>query len=141
HGAIASPPSSPYPPSSDRKAGTFTLTAADGALHGTSSSLTVSPAAADHLTFTAQPGSILAGSSMSAAVTVEVHDAYDNLVPSNDTISLATTPSASITPSSAAASAGVATFTALSMSKAGSFTLAASDAALNGTSSSFTISA
>ncbi len=62
-------------------AGSYTLTASDGALTGTTSgSFTVSPAAAAELAFTQQPADAMVGRPLSPAVTVTVQDAFGNTV-------------------------------------------------------------
>ncbi|MES1247893.1 MAG: invasin domain 3-containing protein, partial [Actinomycetota bacterium] len=126
-------------------ANTYTLTASDGALTtGTSSSFTISPAAAAKVTFTQQPSNATAGTSI-GTVKVAVQDSFGNTVTSdtsNVTVALTTPGGATLSGTkTVAAVAGVATFSGLSVDLANTYTLTASDGALTtGTSSSFTIS-
>ncbi len=77
-------------------AGAYTLTAGDGSLTAaTSNSFTIAPAAANHLAVVQQPSNITAGGVISPSVTIDVFDAYGNLVTgdtSNVTLALAITP-------------------------------------------------
>jgi hypothetical protein len=70
-------------------AGTQTLTASDGAVTG-SVTVTVNPAAADHLLFLQQPTDTAAGQTITPAVTVAVVDSFGNVVTSDnsDTVTL-----------------------------------------------------
>src|SRR5208337_4150743 len=110
----------------------------------TSSSFTISPAAAAKVVYAQQPTSTTAGSTISPAVTVDVEDQYNNLV---------TTDASSVTLSvhigsgslngtlTESASGGIATFSNLSINTADNYTLSANDGSLTGaTSGSFTIS-
>src|SRR5262249_49872329 len=76
----------------DKAASGYTLTfSASGLTDATSTPFTVSPAAADHLDFTVQPTTTVAGDPITPAVVVEIHDAFDNVVTSdtrNVTLSL-----------------------------------------------------
>ncbi len=132
------------------KAGTgYTLTASDGALTGaTSGAFNITPAAANHLAFGVQPASTVAGVAISPAVTVQVLDQFNNLVTtdtSNVTVAIGTNPGGGALSGTAtvAAVGGVATFSTLSINKAGTgYTLTASDGALTGaTSSGFNVTA
>jgi hypothetical protein len=121
-------------------AGAQTLTASDSTLTpATTNSITISPAVASKLVFTTQPTSAVAGASI-GTVAVAVEDTYGNIVTGNSsTVTLAGTGLTGTT--SVAAVNGVATFTGLSMSQAGTQTLAASDVGLtSATSNSITIS-
>jgi hypothetical protein len=121
------------------KAGAQTLAITDSGLSATTNSITISPAAASQLVFTAQPTNAVTGASI-GTVTVAIEDAYGNVVTTNTTtITLATTsPITGIT--SVAAVNGVATFTGLSMSQTGSYTLSATDGTLTAaTSAAFTV--
>ena len=127
-------------------AGSYTLAASDGSLTGaTSNSLAISPAAASKLVFGQQPTNATAGVAISPAVTVEVEDAYGNVVTSNSStvtlkLSSGTFASGSST-ATATVSSGVATFSGLVIDTAGSYTLKATDGSLtSATSNSFTIS-
>jgi len=126
------------------EAGTYTLTASDGALTtAISTSITISHAAAAKVAFTSQPpASTASGTSFGAVVTVQ--DAAGNTVTGNTSqvsVALTTANGATLNGTkSVAASNGVATFSGLSIAKAGSYSLTATDGALNSAvSSSFTI--
>src|SRR5262249_60348178 len=68
-------------PSLNRGAPGHPLTASSGGLPGaTSSAFTITAAAANHLAFGQQPTNTAAGASLSPAVTVQVLDAFNNLV-------------------------------------------------------------
>jgi hypothetical protein len=92
-----------------------------------SAGFTVSSGVASQLAFTQQPSAVVAGATMSPAVTVTVEDAQGNTVTTaTGTVSLAlTTPAgATLTGGGAATvTSGVATFGALSVDKVGSYTL------------------
>jgi len=125
-------------------AGNYTLGAAENGLTGaTSGSFAVSPAAATHLVFTAQPGNTAAGALGSVAVTVE--DQFNNVVTgdtSNVTLAINSVSTTLGGTATVAAISGVATFSNLSVTKTGSYTLSATDGGLTaGTSNSFTIAA
>jgi len=126
------------------KAGTYTLTATDGALTpAVSTSITISHGAAAKLAFTSPPpASIAAGAGFGAVVTVQ--DAAGNTVTGNSSqVSVALTSANGATlggTKSVAASNGVATFSGLSVAKAGSYSLTATDSALTpAASSTFTV--
>lgn len=113
-----------------------------GVTGDTTTSFTVSPAAASQLAVTTQPTTTVAGVTLSPVV-VKVEDQYNNIVTtdsSNVTIALGgggATLSGTLT---VAASSGVATFSTLSMTQSGTYALAATDGILNGaTSSNFNI--
>src|SRR5262249_55688258 len=125
------------------KTGTgYTLTAADGSLTGaTSGTFNITPAAAHHLAFGAQPTTTVAGVAISPAVTVRVLDQFDNLVTgdsSNVTVAIGTNPGSGTLSgtTTVAASGGIATFSTLSINKTGvGYTLTAADASLSGATS------
>ncbi|HEV2325545.1 MAG TPA: Ig-like domain repeat protein [Terracidiphilus sp.] len=127
--------------------GTFTLSAADGSLTGaTSNSFTVNAGTAAKLAFSQQPTTTTAGNAISAAVTVDVEDAYGNLVTTDSSsVSIGISTGGVFSGSSTltvAASSGVAAFSNLVPTASGSFTLSASDGALAGTTSNaFTVNA
>jgi predicted outer membrane repeat protein len=110
-----------------RRAGTLGITGTDlanPAVTG-STSLTVAPAAADHLLFLQQPTDTAAGRTISPAVLVAVVDAYGNLETgdSSDTVTLSLgvnpgggTLSGTLT---VTVSGGIATFSDLSIDQAG----------------------
>jgi uncharacterized repeat protein (TIGR01451 family) len=131
------------------KAGTgYTLAASSDSLTGaTSSTFDITAAAPSKLAFLPQPGNTVAGVAISPAMTVQILDAFDNLTSStaNVTLAIGTNPNSgtlSGTPTVAAVD-GVATFSDLSIDKAGAgYTLAASSDSLTGaTSSTFDITA
>ncbi|HYV48249.1 MAG TPA: Ig-like domain-containing protein, partial [Myxococcaceae bacterium] len=132
------------------KVGTgYTLDATSGALPAvTSNPFNITPAAAAALAFAQQPSSAVAGVNISPAITVQVTDAFGNLVPtSTASVSLAI----GINPggdtlhgtTTATASGGTATFGAVNIQKVGTgYTLVASATGLTpATSSAFDISA
>ena len=132
------------------KAGTgYTLTATDGSLTGaTSSSFNITPAAASKVVFTAQPSNTAAGASISPAVQVSVEDANGNVVTSDNssvTVAIGTNPGGGTLGGTLTVAAvnGVATFSDLSINKAGTgYTLTATDGSLTrATSSAFNITA
>ncbi len=112
--------------------GTYTLQANATGLRGdTSRSFAISPAAADRLIFDVLPGNVLASSTISPAVKVDVIDPFGNLLTSDNTdqvsLSVASGPGGFTAGSttSVTVSAGVATFGNLSLSKSGAYTLMA----------------
>ncbi len=129
----------------DRTLG-FSATSLTGAISGT---VTISAGAASQLVFTQQPTALVAGATMSPAVTVTVEDASGNTVTTaSGTVSLALTApgGATLTGGGAATvTTGVATFAGLSVDKVGSYTLTpsttVSGVAALPASSSFTVSA
>jgi hypothetical protein len=135
-------------PAEFRTTGEQSITASDTAnpaITG-SASIDITPATPDGLSFTAQPGTTVAGENITPAVKVSVVDRFGNPVGAgtnsitvaignnagNGTLSGTTT---------AAAAAGVATFANLSINKIGAgYTLVASTGGLNsGTSAGFEI--
>ncbi len=115
-------------------------------LTGTESGIVVSPAAPSQLIFVQQPASATAGVAIDPAVTVEVEDAFGNVVTSDRstvtlTVSAGTFEDGSST-ATAAASSGVATFNGLTIDVAGSYSLAATDGTLtpSGASNVFAVS-
>jgi hypothetical protein len=125
----------------------YTLTAVDGTLtSATSSAFNITAGAADQLIFGVQPTNTIAGAIIGPAVTVKVEDSLGNVVTtdtSNVTMALGTNPSGGTVggTTTVAAVGGVATFSTLSINKAGfGYTLTAADSTLNGaTSSNFNI--
>jgi hypothetical protein len=129
-------------------AGTYTLKATSATQPSlaqvNSSSFIISPAAADHLAFGTQPSNTTAGQTISPAVTLRILDIFGNLTTSTANVSLAiaTGPSGSslLGTTTVAAAGGIATFSTLSIQKAGTYTLGASSTGLTGaTSNSFVI--
>ena len=131
------------------KAGTgYTLGASSTDLTGaTSSTFDITAAAAAKLAFLQQPSNTVAGVAISPAVTVRVLDAFDNLTSSTAdvTVAIGTSPGSGTLSgtTTVAAVSGVATFSNLSIDKAGTgYTFAASSVDLTGaTSSAFNITA
>ena len=125
----------------------YTLTAADSRLGGaTSGGFNITPAAADHLAFSVQPSSAVAGVAIKPAVTVQVLDQFNNLLTgdtSNVTVAIGTNAGGSTLSgtTTVAASGGIATFSTLSINKTGTgYTLSASDSSLgSATSGTFDI--
>ncbi|MGZ5567949.1 MAG: beta strand repeat-containing protein, partial [Limisphaerales bacterium] len=132
-------------------AGNITITFSSGSLtSATSSSVAVSPAAADHLVFTAQPGSATAGSTFGTQPSLITEDQFGNasiggltgnlnvtIALSSGTGSLQGTTTQDI---GTAAGNGTVTFTDLRIDTAGSKQLTASASGLTSvTSSAFTV--
>jgi hypothetical protein len=126
----------------------YTLTASSGTLTGaTSGTFNITPGPATQLDFDQGPTSATAGVAITPAVTVAIEDANGNVetADNTDTVGLAigTNPaSGTLTGGSAVAvSAGVATFSGLSVNKAGTgYTLTASSGTLtSATSGTFNI--
>jgi hypothetical protein len=132
------------------KVGTgYTLAATSGSLTGsTSSAFNITPAAADHLAFGVQLSNSVAGVAISPSVTVRILDQFNNLVTTstaNVTVAIGTNPGGGTLSGTAtvAAVGGIASFSTLSIDKAGTgYTLGATSGNLTGaTSSPFNISA
>jgi hypothetical protein len=145
----------------------YTFTAADGGVHtfsatlktagaqsitvtdlifgttGTQTGINVTPGAAKLLAFARPPSTATAGQAISPAVVVDVEDAYGNLVTGDSstvtvTLSSGTFAGGSNT-ASVQASGGVATFSALTIDKAGSYTLTASSSLTWSVSARFSV--
>jgi hypothetical protein len=132
------------------KAGTgYTLTATATGLSGTTSAaFTISAGAASQLVFTAPPSTAVAGHTITPAIQVSARDAQGNPVPGytgSVTVAVGTNPAGGTLAgtTTVAAVGGVATFSALSLDKAGTgYTLTAAATGLTGaTSPAFTINA
>ena len=130
------------------KTGTgYTLTANSTGLTGaTSTSFNITPGTASKLAFNVQPSTTTAGQAISPAVTVQVQDANGNVVTTDtSSVTIAISSGGAFSAGSTltvAASSGVATFSNLVPTVAGSFTLSASDGSLtSATSNSFTVNA
>jgi uncharacterized repeat protein (TIGR01451 family) len=115
---------------------------------GDSAPFTVIAGPPDHLSFGTQPSTTVAAQTISPAVTVQVEDAFNNLVVwdsvSQVSLAIGTNPGSGTLSGNAAttASGGIATFSALSIDTAGiGYTLNASSpaTATGATSSAFTI--
>jgi adhesin/invasin len=125
-------------------AGAKHLNASTGALAPVASDpFTVSAAAASALTFEQQPSAVVAGATMTPAVTVRVRDAFGNAVP-GATVALSLVGSGTLTGGAAAASdsTGLTSFAALSVDLVGSKQLNATCGALTPlASNTFAVSA
>ena len=131
--------------------GSESLRATDGSLSSaTSNTFTVKPVppvigAASQIAFSQQPFSVTAGSVITPSVSVQVLDANGNLVDTDTsvvTLTIGSGPAGAVLGGtfSVAAVAGVATFTDITLSLAGTYTLHAADGALSAaTSASFTV--
>ena len=129
----------------DTVAEAITITATStGSKTGTSSSITINPAAASKLAFSTQPVDTTYGTTQ-AGVVVQIRDLFNNNVSqSGTTISVALNEAGTLggTTSVASGASGSATFSTLTINRAGSKTLTASAAGLTpATSSSFAINA
>jgi hypothetical protein len=129
------------------KSGTYTLTATDGSLtSAVSTAVTISAGTPAQLVFAQQPSNTAATSAISPAITVNVLDQFGNLTSSAAAVDVAigTNPGAGVLSGThpQPASSGVATFSNLSIDKAGAgYTLTATSAGLPSvTSNIFTIS-
>ena len=125
--------------------GTYTLTAADGALTtATSGSIVVSTGPASQLAFTSEPAGATGGTAFTTQPVVRVEDAGGNTVTDDTsvpTLTLTTGPGA-LSGCSPSTAAGVTTFTGCTIDTAhAGDVLTATDAAdgLTGTSSSFDV--
>jgi uncharacterized repeat protein (TIGR03803 family) len=123
------------------KPGTYTLTArSSGLTSATTTTITVIPGAATHLAIAQQPGTTTTAGQSFGTVQVDVQDAYGNRVTTDtSTVTLSSGSSISGT-TSVSAVGGVATFSGLSMTQAGSHTLTATRGSLAAASTNpFTI--
>ena len=119
-----------------------------GSLGGaTSATFNIMPGLATHLAFSQQPGNPVVGAAIAPAVTVQILDANNNLVSTDNsdsvTLKLASNPTGATLGGSTTAtvSGGVATFSTLSVNLVGTgYTLGASSGSLTGaTSTSFSV--
>ena len=123
--------------------GNFTLTATStGLSNATSTSISIAPGPAAKLAFAVQPSSGTAGQALSPAVAVQIQDANGNLVTgSSAAVTISSTQAGVGGTLTANAVGGIATFSSLSLTTVGNYTLtAASPGLTSATSSSFTIS-
>jgi uncharacterized repeat protein (TIGR03803 family) len=123
------------------QAGTYTLSATqNGLTSATSSSITITPAAASQLVMLQQPAAITTAGQNIGTVVVNVEDQFGNIV-TNDTSTVTVATSTTLTgTTSANAVNGVATLSGISIHQAGSYSLTATDGSLtSASSSSFTI--
>jgi hypothetical protein len=124
-------------------AGSYTLTATAGALTGSSGSFTITQFQATALTFAGTVANVSAGAPL-PSVQVNVLDQFGNLfINQNVQVTLAATGPGALGGTLSATSAnGVATFTGLTLTAAGSYTLTASATGVtSATSNSFAVSA
>ncbi len=131
------------------KAGTYTLSAADGSLTtATSGAVGITPGAAAKLAVTTQPGGGANAAAWTTQPVVSVEDASGNVVTGNAsavTLAIASQPGSgatlSCTKNPVTASGGVATFAGCKITgRAGSYTLKATDGSLTpATSSTFSV--
>ncbi|MFN8531784.1 MAG: hypothetical protein U0670_24525, partial [Anaerolineae bacterium] len=127
----------------------YTLDADSTGLTGdTSTAFDITAAAPDHVAFVQQPTNTAAGAAITPAVTVEIRDAFDNVITTSSAtvnVAIGTNPGGGTLggTTSVAAVNGVATFSTLGINAAGvGYTLTASSAGLTGdTSSAFNITA
>jgi hypothetical protein len=123
----------------------YTLAASSGALSGTSAPFDITLGSAVKLVFNPSPSDAPAGTAFPTQPIVEAQDAGGNLVPSftgSVTLAIASNPGGGTLSGTVTVPAvgGIATFSGLSIDKAGvGYTLQASDSVLNGTSAAFTI--
>jgi hypothetical protein len=113
-----------------------------GLTSATSTAFSVSAGAPKQLAFTVQPSSVTAGSPIAPSIQVSVQDAYGNLVNTSSTsISLSSPQAALGGTDSATASAGIASFSNVSVNTAGNgYTLIAQATGLsNATSAAFNV--
>jgi hypothetical protein len=120
----------------------YTLAATSGALTGgTSAAFSIVAGPATKLAFSVQPGPATAGVAMSPAVVVAAQDALGNTATTytaNVTVAIGNNPGAGVLSgaTTVAASAGVATFSNLSINRTGTgYTLTATSGALTGATS------
>src|SRR5262249_7625700 len=127
----------------------YTLTAtASGLTNAASSTFDVTPGPATKVVFTQQPTAVVAGDTISPAVTVTVQDAGGNTGTASNpsiTLTISTNPGGGTLSGTVTVNAvnGIATFTNLSIDKAGTgYRLAASSSGLTGaTSNTFNVTA
>ena len=136
-----------------KTAGTYTVSASysgDTNYNGSGAALSpdqqINPGAPAKLAFGAQPTDTQAGQAIAPAVTVRVLDSADNFVPADtSTVTIAISAGGMFQAGSTtavAAAAGIATFDNLKPTKAGTFTLTATDGTLTAAQSgSFNVSA
>jgi hypothetical protein len=132
----------------DKSGSAFTIQATSSALTtATSTSFTVSPAAATTLVFKTQPSGATAGTAIAPPVQVSAWDAFGNTATAfigNVTLSIGVNPGGGVLSgsTSVAAVAGTASFPDLALSKSGTYTLiAAANTLASDTSAPFTIGA
>jgi hypothetical protein len=130
--------------------GSYSLKATDGSLTSATStaflvSVAVGPAA--KLVFEQQPSSVTAGVAISPVIIAQVEDANGNVVATDDsavTLAIASGPTGVVLGGTTTVGAvnGIATFSDITLSEAGTFSLSVTDGALiSATSTSFVVSA
>src|SRR5207247_2489861 len=126
----------------DRAGSGYTLTAAaTGVTTGSSAAFSITPGTAATLLFTVQPSNALAGAAITPAVQVVAHDAQGNTATGfsgNVTLAIGANPGSGTLAgtTSVAAASGVATFSSVSVNKAGTgYTLTAAATGLSGATS------
>jgi osmotically-inducible protein OsmY len=118
------------------KAGTYTLTATNPSLtSAVSGSFTISAAAANKLSFNQSPGNTVADATFAPQPQVTVQDQYGNTVTTDSSsVTISVTGGAATLSGCAAnpqaATSGVATFSGCTITKAGTYTLTATDGSL-----------
>ena len=122
----------------------YTLVASDGALTGaTSNAFNISPAAVASIAFGQQPSNTTAGVAIAPAVTVQLLDAFGNLVTTDNSsqvsIAVASGPGTVSGGAAVTVSGGVATFANLVITTAGTYTLGATSGVFTATSNSFVV--
>ncbi len=121
---------------------TVVITDADGDESNTATfNVTVSPAAAEKVVFTEPPTNNASGTTL-GTLQVAIEDTYGNVLTTNSTtmtLSIATGSGTLIGTIKVAATKGIATFTKLSLSKSGTYTLTALDGTLHATSANFSV--
>ena len=124
--------------------GTYQIDATSGSLTpATSSPIAVSPSGPFQVAFQPEPSNAIAGTTI-GPVTVDVEDAFGNVITSNNSTITLTLSSGTFANGTNTATAmalnGIATFSGLKIDVAGPYTLTATDGMLRaGTSSTFTI--
>jgi hypothetical protein len=126
--------------------GTYTLAATDSTLtpSGASTSFTIEPPPT-HVVIAQQPSNVIAGAAINPAVTVDVDDSSNDIVPTDSSIVTLTLSNGTFAGGSHAVMAhavdGIATFSGLEIDATGSYTLTASDGVLapSNPSGSFTV--
>ncbi len=119
-----------FPAVALNKVGAYTLQVLSGLPIVVSGSFNVTPAGADHFTFTVQPTDVVAGANISPAIVVEARDFFDNLATGftgaghDMELSVFTGAGAVLSGGTVTASNGVGTFASVSIDLAGAHTLA-----------------
>ncbi|HUO08130.1 MAG TPA: hypothetical protein VM008_07520 [Phycisphaerae bacterium] len=121
------------------KAGRYTLQAIDGSLTAESTSFTVTaPSVATTLAFLQEPTNLTAGKGIAPAATVEVRDQYGHVVADDQSVVKLKIVTCGVVQGTATAVVkhGIATFSGLNPTAAGTYTLVATDGALKSATSS-----